>query len=73
MTIKTAFETAINNLEQTNQMLCDYWLTELCDENGELIQEKMTEENLNLIEQDVMQQELDYPDDSYIMENDFAD
>jgi hypothetical protein len=71
MNIQSAFETAINNLEQTNQTLCDYWMSELCDENGDLLNEKMTEQNLNMIEKDVAYQ---YGwDCDYVMENDYED
>ena len=76
MNMKAQFETALNTLNETNQMLCDYWMSELCDENGDLMDEKLTEKNYNLIENDVLAQELkelDYPDESYIMDNDFAD
>jgi hypothetical protein len=74
--MKAQFETALNTLNETNQMLCDYWMSELCDENGDLMDDKLTEKNYNLIENDVLAQELkelDYPDESYIMDNDFAD
>ena len=71
MNIQSAFETAINNLNETNQMLCDYWMTELCDENGDLLNEKMTEQNLTMIEKDVAYQ---YEwDCDYVMENDYED
>jgi len=76
MNMKAQFETALNTLNETNQMLCDYWMSELCDENGDLMDDKLTEKNYNLIENDVLAQELkelDYPDESYIMDNDFAD
>ena len=76
MNMKAQFETALNTLNETNQMLCDYWMSELCDENGDLIEDKLTKHNYNLIENDVLAQELkelDYPDESYIMDNDFAD
>lgn len=73
---KAQFETALNTLNETNQMLCDYWLSELCDDDGNLLDEKLTKDNYRRIETDVLAQELkelDYPDESYIMDNDFAD
>ena len=36
-----------------NEMVLDYWVSELCDENDELIPEKCTEEVLQQILQDV--------------------
>jgi len=74
--MKAQFETALNTLNETNQMLCDYWLSELCDDDGNLLDEKLTKDNYRRIETDVLAQELkelDYPDESYIMDNDFAD
>jgi len=74
--MKAQFESALNTLNETNQMLCDYWLSELCDDDGNLLDEKLTKDNYRRIETDVLAQELkelDYPDESYIMDNDFAD
>jgi hypothetical protein len=53
-----AISIAFYNLSQVNQMLYDYWLTELYDEEGEIIAEQWNEENLNLMEKDVMNQTL---------------
>ena len=56
MTVKESiFEIALASLYETNQMLFDYWVTELC-ENDELVESKLTDENLRLIQIDVMQQ-----------------
>jgi hypothetical protein len=53
-----AISIAFYNLSQVNEMLYDYWLTELYDEEGEIIAEQWNEENLNLMEKDVMNQTL---------------
>jgi len=45
-----AISIAFYNLAQVNQMIYDYWLMELYDEEGEIIAEQWTEENLNLME-----------------------
>ena len=49
-----AISLAFYNLSQHNQMLYDYWLSELYDENGEMILEAWNESNLKLMEDDVM-------------------
>ena len=49
-----AISLAFYNLSQRNQMLYDYWLSELYDENGEMILEAWNESNLKLMEDDVM-------------------
>jgi hypothetical protein len=36
-----------------NQMVLDYWMSELCDENDELIPEKCNEQVLSQLEKDV--------------------
>ena len=41
-----------------NEMLFDYWLTELCDENDELIPAKCSEEILSQLEKDVYDNEV---------------
>ena len=53
-----AISIAFYNLAQVNQMIYDYWLMELYDEEGEIIAEQWTEENLKLMEKDVMNQTL---------------
>jgi hypothetical protein len=53
-----AISIAFYNLAQVNQMIYDYWLMELYDFTGEIIAEQWTEENLNLMEKDVMNQTL---------------
>ncbi|NBX71847.1 MAG: hypothetical protein EB115_12870 [Betaproteobacteria bacterium] len=46
-------EQQLDNLQSLNQMQFDYWLSELCDENDELISEKCNQQVLSEIEQDV--------------------
>jgi hypothetical protein len=53
-----AISIAFYNLAQVNQMIYDYWLFELYDEDGEIIAERWNERNLKLMEDDVMNQHL---------------
>ena len=46
-------EQQLDNLQSINQMTFDYWLTELCDENDELIPEKCNDQVLSQLEQEV--------------------
>ena len=46
-------EQQLDNLQSINQMSFDYWLSELCDENDELIAEKCSEQVLSQLEQEV--------------------
>ena len=48
-----SIEQQLDNLQSLNQMQFDYWLSELCDENDELIVDKCNQEVLSQIEQDV--------------------
>jgi len=48
-----SIEQQLDNLQSINQMSFDYWLTELCDENDELIAEKCSEQVLSQLEQEV--------------------
>lgn len=43
----------LENLMSLNEMVLDYWMSELCDDDGELIPEKCTEEVLSQLEKDV--------------------
>lgn len=54
--INAAIENALNNLYNLNQSLCDYWISELYDDNedGEINFTMWTEETLKEIETDVM-------------------
>ena len=52
-----AIGSALNNLCENNEMLHDYWITELYDfTTDEPIEENWNEDNLKLIETDVMNQ-----------------
>ena len=48
-----SIEQQLENLMSLNEMVLDYWMSELCDENDELIPEKCTEEVLSQLEKDV--------------------
>jgi hypothetical protein len=52
--INTAIESAFNNLSDLNGQVYDYWLSELFDENDEVILSEWNESNLKLMEDDVM-------------------
>ena len=51
-------EQQLDNLSYVNEMLFEYWLTELCDENEELIPVKCSEEILSQLEKDVYDNEV---------------
>ena len=53
-----SIEQQLDNLSYVNEMLFDYWLTELCDENEELIPAKCSEEILSQLEKDVYDNEV---------------
>ena len=53
-----SIEQQLDNLSYVNEMLFDYWLTELCDENEELISVKCSEEILSQLEKDVYDNEV---------------
>lgn len=54
--INDAINLAFGNLAETNQMLYDYWISELYAEDGDLVCEQWNAENLKLMEDDVMNQ-----------------
>jgi len=54
--INDALMNALRSLYETNQMLHDYWMSELWDENDNPIGENWNENNVRLMENDVMQQ-----------------
>lgn len=56
--IHDAIALAFSNLAETNQMIYDYWISELYDEDGDLVCERWNVENLKLMEDDVMNQVL---------------
>jgi hypothetical protein len=53
--ISDAINQAFGNLSETNQMIYDYWISELYDEDGDLIESEWNETNLKLMETDVKQ------------------
>ncbi len=48
-----SIEQQLDNLQSINQMQFDYWLSELCDEDDELIPHKCNEEVLFQITEEV--------------------
>jgi hypothetical protein len=56
--INDAIGLAFGNLAETNQMIYDYWISELYDEDGNLVDEQWNTKNLKLMEDDVMNQVL---------------
>ena len=48
-----SIEQQLENLMSLNEMVLDSWMSELCDENDELIPEKCSEEVLSQLEKDV--------------------
>ena len=47
---------SFNNLSNLNQQLYDFWISELYDEDGDLVQEMWSEETAREMEKDVMMQ-----------------
>jgi len=56
--IVAAIYQALESLIDTNQMLHDYWVSELFTDEGDVINEAWNVDNLRLIEKDVMYQQL---------------
>jgi hypothetical protein len=54
--IDNAINAAFGNLADLNEMLYDYWISELYDEEGDLVDEMWTEETVKEMEKDVMMQ-----------------
>ena len=52
--INDAISLAFYNLSQLNQMVYDYWLCELYDNQGEMIVSEWNESTLKKMEDDVM-------------------
>ena len=48
----------LENLIETNQMLHDFWVSELFTDEGDVIIEKWNGDTLAMIEKDVMHQKL---------------
>jgi hypothetical protein len=58
-----AIENALNVLYEANEMMYDYWVSELFDENWKMIEKNWNEETLFRIETDVYDhEELIYDD-----------
>ena len=53
MTIQDNISQAFYNLSQSNTMLYDYWLSELYDVDGDMIQDQWNESTLKMMEVDV--------------------
>ena len=56
--LTAAIYQALESLIDTNQMLHDYWVSELFTVEGDVIHEAWNFDNLRLIENDVMYQQL---------------
>lgn len=52
--MNNAIVQGLDNLNNLNQQLFDFWYSELFDENDDPIMEKWTDQTLNEIEKDVM-------------------
>jgi hypothetical protein len=54
--IDNAINAAFGNLADLNEMLYDYWISELYDEEGDMVDAMWTEETVKEMEKDVMMQ-----------------
>lgn len=57
--VENAFARALDYLSEYNQMSYDYWISELCEDDGEFVslnESKLTVENLVSIQKDVREQ-----------------
>jgi hypothetical protein len=54
--INDAINAAFGNLADLNEMLYDYWISELYDEEGDMVNAMWTEEIVREMEKDVMMQ-----------------
>jgi hypothetical protein len=54
--INDAINAAFGNLADLNEQLYDFWISELYDEEGDLVDEMWTEETVYEMEKDVMMQ-----------------
>lgn len=54
MQITDAISNAFSNLAQLNQMVYDYWISELYTDDGDMIAEMWNEQTLYEMEKDVM-------------------
>jgi translation elongation factor EF-Ts len=62
--IDSEIENALNTLYSTNQMLFDYWLSELYDDEDQKVVENWTEGNLKELYKDV-----DYSNQEFLMDS----
>lgn len=62
--IDNEIENALNTLYSTNQMLFDYWLSELYDDEDQKVVENWKEENLKELYKDV-----DYSNQEFLMDS----
>ena len=53
--ISDAIAAAFANLSELSAQVYDYWITQLYDENDDMIAEEWNEQTLNMMEDDVMQ------------------
>jgi hypothetical protein len=56
--IHNAISEAFSNLSNLNEQLYDYWIAELYDEEGDLVEGMWTEETVREMEKDVMFQSI---------------
>jgi len=54
MQITEAISNAFSNLAQLNEMVYDYWISELYTDDGDMIAEMWNEQTLYEMEKDVM-------------------
>jgi hypothetical protein len=55
--INDAISLAFGNLAELNSMLYDFWISELYDEDGDLVEGMWSEETVREMEKDVMMQQ----------------
>jgi hypothetical protein len=54
--IDNAINAAFSNLSNLNEQLYDYWISELYDEEGDMLDEMWSEETVREMERDVLMQ-----------------
>jgi len=54
--IDNAINAAFSNLSNLNEQLYDYWISELYDEEGDMLDEMWSEETVREMERDVLLQ-----------------
>jgi hypothetical protein len=53
--VSDAISAAFANLSELSAQVYDYWITQLYDDEGNMIVEEWNEQTLNMMEDDVMQ------------------